>query len=139
RQTSGSFFRPGWFIHPDDRERVARASDSNRSRGSAFELELRVQGADGNYRWFLLRDNPLRDDKGQVKRWYLASTDIEDRKRAEQKLQQENVALREEIDKASMFEEIVGASPALHAVLADVAKVALTESTVLITGETGTG
>jgi transcriptional regulator with GAF, ATPase, and Fis domain len=54
-------------------------------------------------------------------------------------LYKENIALREEIDKTSMFEEIVGASPALKAVLARVAKVAPTESTVLVTGETGTG
>jgi formate hydrogenlyase transcriptional activator len=102
-------------------------------------LELRVRGADGNYRWFLARYNPLHDDKGQVKRWYVALTDIEDRKRAEERLQHENVALREEVDKASMFEEIVGASPALRAVLSGVAKVGPTDSTVLITGETGTG
>ncbi len=72
-------------------------------------------------------------------RWYIAYTDIEDRKRAEERLQQENVALREEIDKTSMFEEIVGASPALTAVLSRVSKVAGSDSTVLITGETGTG
>jgi transcriptional regulator with GAF, ATPase, and Fis domain len=58
---------------------------------------------------------------------------------AEQRLQNENIALREEIDKASMFEEIVGVSPALHTVLSRVFKVAPTDSTVLITGETGTG
>jgi formate hydrogenlyase transcriptional activator len=79
------------------------------------------------------------DDKEQIMRWYLACTDIDDRKRAEQKLQQENVALREEIDKASMFEEIIGASKALKPVLAGIAKVAPTDSTVLIAGETGTG
>jgi len=140
RQTPGNVFRPGRFFHPDDRERAARAfSDSTRSSGSAYELELRVRGADGNYRWFLARFNPLHDDKGQVKRWYVATTDIEDRKRAEQKLQQENVALREEIDKASMFEEIVGTSKPLKAVLSRIAKVGPTDSTVLITGETGTG
>jgi PAS domain S-box-containing protein len=140
RQISGNVFRPGWFIHPEDQEGVAGAySDSNRSSGSAYELELRVRGADGNYRWFLVRYNPLHDDKGQVKRWYVVSTDIEDRKRAEQKLQQENVALREEIDKASMFEEIVGTSRPLKAVLSRIAKVGPTDSTVLITGETGTG
>jgi len=137
RRTPGGCFRPGWFIHPDDRERAARSYSG--SGGSAYELELRVQGADGNYRWFLLRCNPLHDDKGQVKRWYVASTDIEDRKRAEEKLQQENVVLREEIDKASMFEEIVGTSSSLRAVLSRIAKVAPTGSTVLITGETGTG
>jgi formate hydrogenlyase transcriptional activator len=139
RETAGIFFRPGWFIHQDDRERVARASDSNRSRGSAYELEMRVRGADGNYRWFLVRFNPLHDDKGLVKRWYLASTDIDERKQSEEKLQQENVALREEIDKASMFEEIVGTSVALQAVISRIAKVSPTDSTVLITGETGSG
>ena len=81
----------------------------------------------------------MRDNKGQITRWYVACTDIEDRKRAEEKLQQENAALREEIDKASMFEEIVGTSPALKAVLSRVSKVAPSDSTVLITGETGTG
>ena len=139
-QTAGGHSRPGWFIHPDDRERAARAySDNSRSGGSAYELELRVQGGDGSYRWFLLRCNPLRDDKGQIMRWYIAATDIEDRKRAEERLQETNVALREEIDKASMFEEIVGASVALQGVLSRIGKVAPTDSTVLITGETGTG
>jgi transcriptional regulator with GAF, ATPase, and Fis domain len=94
---------------------------------------------DGTFRWFLNRFNALRDYEGQVLRWYVACVDIEGRKQAEERLQQENVALREEIDKTSMFEEIVGASPALTAVLARVSKVAGSDSTVLITGETGTG
>src|SRR6202008_2753655 len=76
---------------------------------------------------------------GQITRWYIAATDIEDRKQAEDSLRRENVALREEIDKASMFEELVGASPALQAVLSRISKVAPSDSTVLITGETGTG
>ena len=140
RQTPGGFFRPGFFIHPDDRERVARAySDGTHSSGSTYELEMRVQRADGNYRWFLVRFNPLHDDKGQVTRWYVASTDIEDRKQAEDRLRSENVALREEIDQASMFEEIVGTSPALKSVLSRIPKVAPSDSTVLVTGETGTG
>jgi len=139
-KTPRTFNTPGGFIHPDDLERIPRAfSDSIRSSGSACELELRVRGADGSYRWFLARFNPLHDDKGQVKRWYAALTDIDERKRAEERLQQENVALREEIDKASMFEEIVGTSRSLKAVLSRIAKVAPTDSTVLITGETGTG
>src|SRR5208283_3173582 len=62
-----------------------------------------------------------------------------DRKQAEEKLQHENIALRDEIDKASMFEEIVGTSSALQLVISRVSKVAPTDSTVLITGETGTG
>jgi formate hydrogenlyase transcriptional activator len=81
----------------------------------------------------------MRDDKGQVFRWYVACTDIEDRKRIEEKLQHENAALREEVDQASMFEEIVGTSSALQTVLSSVSKVAPSNSTVLITGETGTG
>src|SRR6202042_3779681 len=139
QQTSGNAFRSSLFVHPDDQERVAREFDANRSSGSAYESEVRVRGADGNYRWFLVRYNPLHDDKGQIKRWYLALTDIEERKQAEDRLRQENVALREEIDKASMFEEIVGTARPLKAALARIAKVAPTDSTVLITGETGTG
>jgi PAS domain S-box-containing protein len=122
-------------VHPDDVEQLNRASSS----GSACELELRVRSHDGKFRWILARFNLLRDEKGQITRWYTASTDIDDRKRAEEKLQQENVALREEIDKASMFEEIVGTSPALRTVLSRISKVAPSDSTVLITGETGTG
>ena len=125
--------------HPDHVERLAAEMNRASSTGSAFEVEVQVRKGDGSFRWFLSRFNPLLDDRGQVKRWYIASTDIEDRKRAEEKLQQENVALREEIDKASMFEEIVGSSPTLASVLSRVSKVARSDSTVLITGETGTG
>jgi formate hydrogenlyase transcriptional activator len=129
----------GEEVHPDDMERLIAEGNRASSTASAYELEVRVRKGDGSFRWFLSRFNPLLDDKGQVKRWYIASTDIEDRKRAEEKLQQENVALREEIDRASMFEEIVGSAPALASVLSRVSKVARSDSTVLITGETGTG
>jgi len=131
--------KSGAFVHPDDRARDRDYFDRALSAGSAYELELRLRKGDGTYRWFLVRLNPVRDDKGQIRRWYVACTDIEDRKRAEEKLQQENVALREEIDRTSMFEEIVGTSPALQTVLSRISKVAPTDSTVLITGETGTG
>jgi formate hydrogenlyase transcriptional activator len=127
------------FLHPDDWERVTGDSDRALSRGAAFELEMRLRKSDGSYRWFLARYNPLHDEEGQITRWYVTGTDIEDRKQAEDRLRQENVALREEIDKASMFEEIVGTSPALKSVLSRISKVAPSDSTVLITGETGTG
>ena len=127
------------FVHPDDRERLMREAQTEFSNGVPYDSEVRFLRKDGTYRWFLLRRNPLRDEQGRVVRWYLAATDIEDRKQAEQRLQIENVALREEIDRASMFEEIVGTSPRLQMVLARLSKVAGTESTVLITGETGTG
>jgi PAS domain S-box-containing protein len=269
------------FIHPDDRDRVVGAWHQATSQGTAYEVEARMLGSDGQYRWFLERALPFRDDQGQIIKWYGTNTDIEDRKRAENDLQRsqaylvegerlshtgswawnvstgqsywseetfrifgfdpaktkpsfemflervhpedrpkleqecngmsietkdgeldfriilpdgsikyihavghavinesgevterfgvhvdmteqhqaraalekayeeinrlkdqlykENLALREEIDQASMFEEIVGSSPALQRVLSNVAKVAPTDSTVLITGETGTG
>jgi formate hydrogenlyase transcriptional activator len=127
------------FLHPDDWERVTGDSARAISNGAAFELEMRLRKNDGSYRWFLARYNPLHDDVGQITRWYVTGTDIDDRKQAEDRLRQENVALREEIDKASMFEEIVGTSPALKSVLSRISKVAPSDSTVLITGETGTG
>jgi len=66
-------------------------------------------------------------------------TAFEEIKKLKDQLYHENIALREEIDRSSMFEEIVGESPALQAVLSHVVKVAPADSTVLITGETGTG
>jgi len=125
--------------HPDDLERIKPLAERALSTGVPFEAEQRVRRGDGSYRWFLARYNSVRDDDGQMIRSYIACTDIDDRKRAEERLREENVALREEIDKASMFEEIVGSSPALTAVLSHVSKVASSDSTVLITGETGTG
>jgi len=127
------------LLHPQDAERVKREAITRFQSGLSYEMEVRLRRKDGQYRWFLFRFNPIRDEKGHLTRWYAAATDIEDRKQAEQRLQNENVALREEIDRASMFEEIVGISPALHAVLSRVSKVGPTDSTVLITGETGTG
>jgi len=126
-------------FYPGDWERIIDETQNEFSRGDAHEGEARIRRHDGKYRWFFFRRNPLRDEAGRVMRWYVSATDIEDRKNAEEILRQENVVLREELDKASMFEEIVGASTALRAVLGRVAKVAPTDSTVLITGETGTG
>src|SRR5207344_3677499 len=91
------------------------------------------------YRWFLIRYNPLRDEEGQIIRWYSTGTDIDDRKRDEERIQKENLALREEIDHSSMFEEIVGSSDVIRKILTQVAKVAPSDSTVLVLGETGTG
>jgi formate hydrogenlyase transcriptional activator len=129
----------GAQVHSDDLERLKVSAEPASRIGTAYESELRLRKRDGAYRWFLARFNPLGDDKGQIIRWYVACADIEDRKQAEDRLQQENIALREEINKASMFEEIVGTSPALQVVLSRISKVAPSDSTVLITGETGTG
>jgi formate hydrogenlyase transcriptional activator len=127
-------------FHPEDLERLRDKRAAALSRGVPFEYELRVRRSrDGQYRWFLVQYNPLRDERGEIIRWYATGTDIDDRKQAEERTQQENVALREQIDQAFMFEEIVGSSPALKTVLSSIVKVAPTDSTVLITGETGTG
>jgi len=126
-------------FHPEDVERLRGERDEALARGKPFELEQRALGKDGNYRWFLVRYNPLRDDQGHIVRWYATGTDIEDRKQAEERMRDENLALREQIDQAFMFEDIVGSSPALQTVLSSIVKVAPTDSTVLITGETGTG
>jgi formate hydrogenlyase transcriptional activator len=126
------------IIHPDDLDNV-RATIRGLAEGSGGEVEFRLRRADGQYRWILGRSAPLRDAEARVIGWFSTGTDIDDRKRAEQRMRDENLALREEVDKASMFEEIVGTSPALRAVLTSVAQVAPTDSTVLITGETGTG
>jgi formate hydrogenlyase transcriptional activator len=127
------------IFHADDAERVMSTVHKVLADGSPQECEARIRGNDGKHRWFLMRLKPIRDEQGRVTRLYSTGTDIDDRKLAEERLQHENVALREEIDKASMFEEIVGTSPALQTVLSRVSKVAPTDSTVLITGETGTG
>jgi formate hydrogenlyase transcriptional activator len=130
---------PITLFHPDDRERVLSEFKNKLPSGSSDETEGRLRRNDGRYLWFLFRYSPLRDQQGHVVRWYVAGTEIEDRKQVEERLHHENIALREEIDKASMFEEIVGASPALKKVLSRVSKVGPTNSTVLLTGETGTG
>jgi PAS domain S-box-containing protein len=130
---------PAAEIHPDDLERLEAHWNRARLTGVPSDIELRLRGGDSKWRWFLARYNPVRDVEGTVLRWHVSCADIEDRKRAEERLQRENVALREEIDKTSMFEQIVGTSPALMTVLSRVSKVARTDTTVLITGETGTG
>src|SRR6202030_3745685 len=135
-------------LHPNFRERIFHSDDIERlrderiaalARGLPFEIEQRARRHDGQYRWFLIRYNPLCDDHGQVIRWYATGTDIDDRVKAEERTRNENVALREQIDRDSMFEDIVGSSEALRKVLRQVTKLASSDSTVLILGETGTG
>jgi len=133
----------GWrerVYHPEDIEAFADARREGLARNAPFESEVRIRRAvDGTYRWFLIRYTPLLDDDGNVTRWYATGSDIDDLKRAEEQMKNENQALRDEINSASMFEEIVGLSKPIKTVLQEVARVAPTDSTVLITGETGTG
>ena len=126
-------------LHPDDLERVQSERRAGLSRGMPFESEKRMLGKDGRYRWFLFRYKPVVDEDGHIFRWYATATDIEERKHVEERTRNENLALREQIDRDSMFEDIVGSSEALRKVLRQVSKVAPSDSTVLILGETGTG
>src|SRR6266568_3044365 len=127
------------IFHPDDLERLRGERKAAMERGLPFEAEMRALGKDGQYRWFLIRYNPFRNEQGQLTRWYATGTDIHERVRMEERTRNENLALREQIDRDSMFEDIVGSSEALRKVLRQVTKVAPADSTVLLLGETGTG
>src|SRR3989475_6370356 len=126
-------------FHPDDVEKLHDDRQAALALGLPFANEQRARRHDGQYRWFLIQYNPLRDDQGRLLRWYVTGTDIDERKEAEERMRHENLVLREDIARASMFEEIVGSSAALRRVLVHVGKVAETDATVLIVGETGTG
>ncbi len=125
--------------HPEDIEPLQTGIRQSLSTGKILSIEIRMRSSEGQYRWFLYQLHPLRDETGRVFRWCAIRTDIDDQKRAQERAQRENLALRDEIDKLAMSEEIVGSSAALQAVLTRVSKVAGTDSTVLIMGETGTG
>lgn len=127
------------LIDPQDAEPGVSAVPPKFLEGVPFEVERQLRRWDGQYRWFQYRFSPMVDEQGSITRWYGAGTDIDDRKVAEQRLQDENVSLREELDRAWMFEEIVGTSEPLKKVVSRISRVAPTESGVLITGETGTG
>ncbi len=73
-------------FRPEDLKKLEAARERARSDGAPFAMEARIRRKDGGYRWFLIRDNPLRDEQGLVLRWYGTRTDIEDRKRAEEAL-----------------------------------------------------
>ncbi len=135
--TATDFLRS--VLYPDDVERVEGELKRSLSAEVPFEIEERLRRHDGSYRWFLFRYSPFRDEQGRVVRWYATGTDIDDRKREEERVRNENVALRDELDRSSMFGEIVGSSAPLQRVLAQVARVAGSDATVLILGETGTG
>jgi DNA-binding NtrC family response regulator/PAS domain-containing protein len=132
-------------VHPEDNALVQQLLDRASRDGQDFDLEHRLLMPDGSIKYVHVVSHGVRDDLGYLE--FVGSVmDVTAAKRAyreiqalQDQLQKENIVLREEIDNASMFEEIVGASPVLQHVLARIAKVAPTDSTVLITGETGTG
>ena len=90
----GSLDVTGGVIHPDDVERVRAARKHGFAGSEPFELDARLLGKDGIYRWFLGRYNPLVEE-GRARRWYLSATEIESRKQEEVRIRQENVRLEE--------------------------------------------
>ena len=140
--TLGEINDEGFFgrvFHPDDVDRVREERRVGLLEGLPFELEMRALVKSGQYRWHLVQYQPQKDECGNVIRWYGTATDIDDQKKTEERLRNENLVLREEIDRSSMFEEIVGSSKPMRQVVKQVEKVAPSDSTVLILGETGTG
>ena len=125
--------------HRDDVEDLKSGILQALRSGEVFETETRMRRHDGVYRWFRYSLFPVRDEANEIVRWCGTRIDIDESKSSKERITRENLALREEVDKTSMFEEIVGTSAGLRAVLSRVSKVAPADSTVLITGETGTG
>ena len=92
-------------VHPDDQERVQKERSAGLARGAPFETEGRLLSKNGQFRWFLFRYNPVLNEAGDVVRWFATATDVEDRKQTEDRMRNEAVALREQIDRESMFED----------------------------------
>ena len=140
-------------IHPDDRARVRENYEAAQFRKGEFDAEYRIVLRDGTIKHLHTIGHPILNESGDVVEYVGTGMDVTEQRQAQaalqnafdeirrlkDRLQDENLALREEIDQAFMFEEIVGASSALKSVLAQVSRVAPTDSTVLISGETGTG
>jgi PAS domain S-box-containing protein len=142
-------------VHPEDRplvEERAKIESTQKDRvdpGSDYRVVL----PDGTLRHFHSIAHPVVNESGEITEVFGTTIDVTEQREArlaletafeqiqalKDQLYNENIALREEIDRSSMFEEIVGESPALQEVLALVVKVAPADSTVLVTGETGTG
>jgi PAS domain S-box-containing protein len=144
-----------WFnrIHPEDRKRVRDLFERCLTEKTDYEADYRLLLPDGSIKYQHSIGRPIVNEAGNLVEFVGTAIDVSEQVKArmevekafaeikilKDQLAKENIALREEIDKASMFEEIVGTSRALHSVLSRIAKVAPTDSTVLITGETGTG
>jgi transcriptional regulator with GAF, ATPase, and Fis domain len=132
-------------VHPEDLASYERMVEEVRNRGTDFEYEHRLRMPDQSIKYLHVVAHGTRDEDGRLE--YIGAvqdvtarrTAFEEIKALKDQLYKENVALREEINETSSFEEIVGSSAALRKVLLEVAKVAPTDSTVLILGETGTG
>ena len=102
----------GWLppIHPEDQPIAAERWKHANDTGDLYEIEYRLRGADGNYRWMLGRALPLRDTTGVIVKWFGTCTDIHDRTLAEQKVAETNLALRERSNELSAAKEAAEAA-----------------------------
>lgn len=140
-------------IHPEDRPKVRLAYNTAQLQKTDFEAEYRVLLKDGTIKHLHTVGHPVMNEMGEVVEFVGTGIDVteqhqarvklenafEEIKRLKDRLQDENLVLREEIDHAFMFDDIVGSSPVLQSVLSSIVKVAPTDTTVLVSGETGTG
>jgi len=140
-------------IHPDDRAHVSAEVERMQQAGLPFEGEFRVVVADGSERWVVARGRTVDEPSRQGARRMGVVFDVTERKRAEQdlhaalleirglkeRLEDENIYLKEEISEVKGFDEVIGKSDALKYVLTRVGQVAKTDATVLLQGETGVG
>jgi transcriptional regulator with GAF, ATPase, and Fis domain len=142
-------------VHPDDRAGVEERAklESTQKDKAVSEGDFRIVFPDGRIKHLHSIAHPVLNESGEIVEVVGTTMDVTEQyearaaletafeqiKELRDQLYKENIALREEIDKVSMFEEIVGSSEPLRQVLSQVAKVAATDSTVLILGETGTG
>jgi PAS domain S-box-containing protein len=138
----------GWAaaIHPEDRQRTLEAWKQAVAAGSVFEIEHRVRRYDGTYRFMQARAVPVLHASGKIIEWVGMHTDVTELKQSEQELRQAKERLTEEklyleqaIDTELGFGEIIGQSKALKAVMQQVSRVASSDATVLLLGETGSG
>ena len=142
-------------VHPEDRSMIEQRRQAESTQPGLLDpgIDYRIVLEDGTIKRVHSIAHPVLDESGEIVEVIGTTMDVTEQHEAKvaletaleqikalrDQLYRENIVLREEVDKASMFEEIVGDSPALKSVLARVEKVARTDSTVLVTGETGTG
>jgi PAS domain S-box-containing protein len=139
--------------HIEDQTRIQELFEKSLNQKTDYDADYRIVLPDGTIKHLHAVGHPVLNESGDLAEFVGTAIDVteqaqarielerafEEIKRLKDRLHDENLALREQIDQAFMFEEIVGASPALKSVLSSIVKVAPTDSTVLITGETGTG
>jgi len=139
--------------HPEDQKRIQELFERSMIQKTDYDADYRIVLPDGIIKHLHAVGHPVLNESGDLVEFVGTAIDVteqaqarielekafEEIKRLKDRLHDENLALREQIDQAFMFEEIVGASPALQIVLSSIVRVAPTDSTVLITGETGTG